>query len=80
MTDLIKYPDWQPEYLAAVMEADVARLTEKVHLAEAAIFNRHLLLASGDGTDNAEELQALADAIKELRVLKTTKLDHPDWK
>jgi len=51
MTDLIKYPQWQPEYLAAVLEGDVDRLPERVHLAEAAIFNRHQLLISGGGTN-----------------------------
>jgi len=80
MTDLIKYPEWQPEYLAAVMEGNVALLPEKLFRAEAAIFNRHQFLTSGDGTNNAEELKALADASEGLRVLKTTKLNHPDWK
>jgi len=79
MSDLIKYPEWQPEYLAAVMEADVAQLPEKVHLAEDAIFRRLQTLTSGDGTDPAEEREALAGAIKGLLVLKTGKLDHPDW-
>ena len=79
MSDLIKYPEWQPEYLAAEMEADVARLPEKVHFAEDAIFRRLQTLASGNGADSAEEREALAGAIKGLQVLKTTKLDHPDW-
>jgi hypothetical protein len=80
MTDLIKYPKWQPEYLAAVMEGNVAELPEKVFRAEIAIFNRHQALVTSDGTDDAEELEALEDATKGLRVLKIEKLNHPDWK
>jgi len=42
--------------------------------------NRHVALASCDGTNYAEELNALADAVKGLRVLKTEKLKYPEWK
>ena len=80
MTDLIKYPEWQPAYLTAVMEGDMALLPEKLFRAESAILKRQLLLASSDGNDNAEERKALEAAINGLRLLKTTILDHPDWK
>ena len=76
----MKYPDWQADYLAAVMEENIAQLAKKMYLAEAAIFIRQWVLASSDGTNNAEELKALADAVKGLRVLVREKLNHPDWK
>ena len=66
MSSVIKYPDWQPDYLAAVMEADVALMAEKVFRAESAILNRREPLARGDGTDNAAELTTA------LGVSKTT--------
>jgi len=80
MGSLIKYPDWQADYLAAVMEENVDLLPERVFRAEAAIINRHVALAGSDGTNYAEELKALADAVKGLRMLKTEKLKYPDWK
>jgi len=46
--------------------------------AEEAIFQRLQQLA---GTSDSEaERQAIADAIASLRVLKTEKLNYPDWK
>jgi hypothetical protein len=73
----MKYPEWQEQYLAAIMEMDVAQLPAKVFQAEAAIFNRYQSLSSRNG--NAEERNALAIAIEGLRVLKTKRLNHPDW-
>ena len=80
MTDLIKYPEWQLPYLAAVMEADKGLLPEKLFRAEAAILERQEELTNGDGTNNAAELKALADAIRSLRLMKRTIFDLPDWK
>ena len=46
--------------------------------AEESIFQRLQQLA---GTSNSEaERQAIADAISALKVLKTEKLNYPDWK
>ena len=46
--------------------------------AEEAIFERLQQLA---GTSDSEaERQAIEDAISALRVLKTEKLNYPDWK
>ena len=77
MSSSMKYPEWQEQYLAAIMEMDVAQLPAKVFQAEAAIFNRYQSLSSRNG--NAEERNALAIAIEGLRVLKTKRLNHPDW-
>jgi len=72
----MKYPEWQEEYLAAILEGNVTRLPEKVFEAEAAIFNRYQAL---NGKGHAEERAALKIAIEGLRVLKTKRLNHPDW-
>ena len=78
MRALIKYREWRPDYLSAVMEEDEALLSEKVARAESAILRRKLLLASGDGSDSANELKALESALKGLRMLKTMKLNQTD--
>lgn len=80
MKMLIKYPEWQEEYLAAVTEMDAVGLLVKVFNAEAVIFNRCQALTSRDGTDHEEELKALAKAVKRLKELKIDRLGHPDWK
>lgn len=79
MKMLIKYPEWQPDYLAAVTEMNAVGMLVKVLQAETLIFNRCQDLTSRDATDE-EELQALAKAIKRLKKLKVDRLGHPDWK
>ena len=63
----MKYPEWQVPYLAALAEADPARLFLKLNEAEAAIFNR---LQDLSIARESEERNALDDAIRNLRVLK----------
>ena len=75
----MKYPEWQEEYLAAILEGNVTRLPEKVFEAEAAIFNRYQALTNLHGKGHAEERAALEIAVEGLRVLKTKRLNHPDW-
>jgi hypothetical protein len=62
----ILYPDWQHEFLAALLELDGNKLLERVQAAETAIFNRL-------------QRQAIDDALASLRVLKREKLGFPDW-
>jgi len=59
--------DWQTPYIAAMTEADKARLPTRVNEAEAAIFNRLQELSS---IKTCEERTALDDAIRGLRILK----------
>lgn len=76
----IKYPEWQPDYIAAITELNAVGLLVKVHNAEAAIFNRCQALTSRDETDHDDELKALAKAVRKLKELKVDRLGHPDWK
>jgi hypothetical protein len=73
----ILYPEWQGEYLAALLEFDPKLLGERVQAAEGAIFKR--LQAISQGTENRTERQAIEDAVAALRVLKQDRLKFPDW-
>ncbi len=73
----ILYPDWQNEYLAALVELDGEKLLERVKAAETAIFNR--LQALSQSADSQAERQAIDDALASLRVLKRDNLGFPDW-
>ena len=77
MNDL-KYPEWQSPFQEALLEVDREKLQSKMMKAEEAIFQRMQQLA-GSSDSEAERL-AIADAIASLRVLKTEKLNYPDWK
>ena len=74
-----KFPDgeWQRFYLAAMSETDLTKLAEKLHEAEAAIFERFRNLSAD--TDNQAELIALDDATLRLHVLKRETVCFPDW-
>jgi hypothetical protein len=77
---LFRYP-WEREYEAALVELDPKKLLERVHTAEAAIFNRLQELAkSPDSPDQKPEREAIEDALASLRVLQRDKLGFPDWK
>ena len=71
------YPEWQSEYQAALLELDREKLLQRVQTAESAIFNRLQALSQSSGHD--AERQAIADALANLRVLKSEKLGFPDW-
>ena len=76
----IRYPAWQKEYQAALVERDTKKLLERVHTAETAIFNRlQELIQSSDNPEFEAERQAIQDALNALRFLKRDKLDFPDW-
>lgn len=77
----VRYPAWQTLYEASLSESDPKKLLERVHSAEAAIFNRLQVLAqSPESADQKAEQQAIADALATLRLLKRDKLNFPDWK
>jgi hypothetical protein len=73
----IKYPHWQREFEAALLEGDLQRLRQRVDAAEAAIFLRSQALA--ESPQGQAEQQALADAIRTLRTIQREKLGYPDW-
>src|ERR1700733_9719961 len=69
----LKYPSWQPQVLAALIEPDLVKLTRKVAAAEEAIFRRGLELTSEDDAERA----AMRDASRQLRALAVTVLGYP---
>jgi hypothetical protein len=72
----ILYPEWQGEYLAALLEVDPKTLFERVTAAETALFNR--LQDISYNPDTHAERQAIEDALSSLRALKRDKLGFPD--
>jgi hypothetical protein len=74
----ILYPEWQPEYHAAIVEPNHENLSARVMAAETAIFNR--LQSISQSSHYQAERQAIEDALASLRVLKRDRLGFPDWK
>jgi hypothetical protein len=72
----ILYSEWQPAYLAALVEVDPKTLFECIIVAETAISNR--LHSISHSSDDPAERQAIEDALSSLRVLKRDKLGFPD--
>jgi hypothetical protein len=66
---------WQREIEAAVNELDSEKLLQRVHVAEAEIFNRlqQLGLREEDASTQAER-RAIADALKTLLIVKRDRL------
>ena len=73
----LRYPDWQPQYEAALHEYDPKKLMDRVTDAENAIFHRLQSLAGN--ADHHGERKAIEDGVRTLRVLKREELDFPDW-
>lgn len=73
----IKYPHWQREFEAALLEGDPQTLRQRVDAAETAIFLRSQALV-GNAQGHAER-QAISDAIRTLRSVQKEKLGYPDW-
>ena len=73
----LRYPDWQREFEAALAEVDPQKLPQRVKAAEGAIFLRQQALS--DAPDHRAEQQAIADAMRKLRLIQTEKLGYPDW-
>jgi hypothetical protein len=65
-----KFPMWQPQFQDAMLEFDPRKLPSLVGSAATAIFVR---LQSEEA--DAEELRALASALRSLRALQTKRLD-----
>lgn len=75
----LRFPDWQPQYQAALIELNYSKLLGRVTEAERAIFQR---LQSLGRIPNCEsrftELLAIENALSSLRLLKREQ-DFPDW-
>ena len=73
----VRYPEWQHEYEAAVLELDPKKLLERVTAAETAIVNR--LQVISHSSDCAAERRDIEYALTILRVLKRENPGYPDW-
>jgi len=67
-----KFPEWEPQCKAALLEVDRAKLLERVAAAEASI--RQRMRAIFGRTDGDMEWQAIGRALSALGVLKETPL------
>lgn len=65
-----KFPEWEPQYKAALLEVDRAKLLGRVATAEAVI--RQRMRAIFGRADGDTERQAIGKALSALRVLKET--------
>ena len=65
-----KFPDWEPQYRAALLEVDGAKVLDRVAAAEAAICQR--MRAMFGRTDGETERKAIGKALSALTVLKET--------
>jgi hypothetical protein len=63
-----KFPEWEPQYRAALLEVDPTKLLERVAAAEVAI--RQRMRAIFGRTDGDTERQAIGKALSALSVLK----------
>lgn len=76
-TSNVRFPDWQLEYEAALLEVDPQKLPDRVKAAETAIFLRQQALVHS--SDGHAEQEAIEDAMRALRFIQTEKLGYPDW-
>jgi hypothetical protein len=60
--------DWFEAYLAAILEADVERIPERITTARNAIAERVVRLEAGDPADS-QEPRDLRDALSKLQIL-----------
>jgi len=72
------FPEWQREYLDALLELDPVKLPERITDAETTLLVRMHALVTG--LDRDGERQAIEDALDALYLLKRDKLGFPDWR
>lgn len=65
-----KFPEWEPQYRAALLEVDPTKLLDRVAAAEVAI--RQRMRAIFGRIDRETERQAIGKALSALSVLKQT--------
>jgi hypothetical protein len=73
----IKYPSWQREFEAALLEGEPQTLQQRVDAAEDALFLRTQELVAS--AEEGGERQAISKAIRTLRAIQREKLGYPDW-
>lgn len=66
--DSIRYPYWEPQYQAAMLELDPSKLPQRILAAHIAISERLRILAQ-DHFGTPEERAAIADALNGLAML-----------
>jgi len=71
----LRFPHWQSQYQAALMELDHGKLLGRVTEAEYAIYRR--LYSLTNTTNSHPELLAIEDALASLRLLKREQVDFP---
>ena len=71
----LRFPHWQSQYQAALMELDHGKLLGRVTEAEYAIYLR--LNSLTNTTNSHPELLAIEDALASLRLLKREQVDFP---
>ena len=71
----LRFPQWQAEYQAALMELNHSKLLGRVTKAEYAIYRR--LQSLTNTADCHPELLAIEDALASLRLLKREQVDFP---
>jgi len=64
----VHFPDWQPEYEAALQEGDHKILFKRVEVIEAKLLTRRDL--AGQNSDAQAELQEIETALQKLRAIK----------
>jgi hypothetical protein len=65
----LRFPEWQLEYQEALLEPDPKLVPERVAAAESAILRR--FKAISNHPEHKEEIAAISDALKGLRLLQT---------
>jgi hypothetical protein len=65
----VRYPDWEPQYKAAMLELDNSKLKERLQVARIAISER-LRVLSEDHFGSPEERNAITDALNGLAILE----------
>jgi len=63
-TDDIKYPAWQPELRAVMLEIDPEKVQERLAIAEAAMAKRLSEITAPEGKPERRALEAEAEALK----------------
>jgi hypothetical protein len=76
---LLRYPDWQRPYQAALLSVDPKKLAEHVAETEAAIFKRLQELSDSESQDGHAERQVIQGAIRALWIIERDSLNFPDW-
>lgn len=71
----IDFPEWQPQYVAALLEVNPIHLRKRVEEAQAALLSRLQVLTRCSG--HGAEIQAIENALGALQVLAQEILKPP---